>query len=157
MATAEQECPTAARATVDPRKRGPADLGPWVVDRVPGGDGDGRDCPTAAGAGAPLCALGLTPHAEGRADSRQQHRRYPGIAGGGGMELVEAEEVAGPGLELGTEQIAQGDGPATRLDDCHGLCGGQVAAPAPHEVLERHRDRFDRPQIRAGANNDFHA
>ena len=73
------------------------------------------------------------------------------------MEPVGPEQQGGRGVELGAEDVAERDGAPALLDDGDRLRRGEPARPHPGDLLERRRDRPDRAEVGAGADDHLRA
>ena len=99
----------------------------------------------------------LVQQAERGTEGGQQDRSGPGIPGRRRVEPVLAEQLVRSFLELGAEDVTERHRPPAGLDDGHGLGGGEIAAPAPCECLERLGDRLHRAEVGTGAHDHLGA
>ena len=116
--------------------------------------GDGQHALAAVGLGLGLVLGGEAERGERR---RQQRVDHPAVAVGRRVEAVRPEQQRGGGLELGPEDRGQRDGPTALLDDRDRLGGGEAVRPGATDLLERGRDRLDRPEVGTGPDDDLDA
>ena len=130
-----------------------AHLGARVADSLHRSDSDGANALAAQSVGTAVDRV--RPEAQGVADTGQQRRGHPGVAGRRRVEPVVAEHLVREPGELRAEQVAQGDGAATGLDDGDGLGCGQVATPAAGQQSQRLGHRLDGAQVGTRSDDDL--
>ena len=105
------------------------------------------------------CGSGLVVGASrARPASREQHAvASEAVAVGRRVELVGPEEQRRRGANSGPRIEPSETVRPPGLDDRDGLGGGQPARPGPARPAQRRRDRLDRAEVGAGADDDLDA